>query len=317
MNLFFQGIGNKLHEIACEATNEVVIIAPFMKANVIVRLLEAVNKTASVICITRWRPDEIVQGMNDLEIWDYLKNRGNAIMLLHGNLHAKYYRFDDTVLIGSANCTGKALGWVPNSNLELMTELPKEFTQARLFEDSLCELATRVNGYIYDNMLELVNRYEVKQVIDSKCERIDYEKAFEFVTPQSTILWVPKLRNPELLYKVYSNDTNNIIEITIQSAYYDLLSLQIPPGLNENDFNGYVKGMLLQQPIIKKLDSFLTEPQRFGAMRDYLRSFLKKHGINSDPTMSWQAIMRWLIYFMPDIYGLKVPKHSEVFFKKQ
>ena len=316
MKIYFQCIGNKLHEIACEAKDEVVIVAPFMKANVIVRLLEAVSKSVSIICITRWRPDEIVQGLNDLEIWDYINKRDNAIMLLHGNLHAKYYRFDDTVLIGSANLTGKALGWTSNPNLELLSEHPKEFTETRFFEESLCELSTKVNGYIYDYMLELVKRYKEKQQIDCKSENISYEIIDELPMQQNATVWIPKLRKPELLFKVYSKDTNYIIETTVQSACFDLLSLQIPPGLDEDGFNVYVKSMLLQQPIIKKMDSYLTEPQRFGAMREYLREYYFKNEIDLDPTMSWQVIMRWLLYYLPDIYGLNVPNHSEVIYKK-
>ena len=237
-------------------------------------------------------------------------------MMLYGDLHAKYYRFDDTVIIGSANLTGKALGWSSNFNLELMSEFPKESAETHLFEENLCELSASVNWNIYDYMLELVNRYEENQEIDSKCEHIDYETTFEITMQQSTIIWVPKLRNPELLYKVYSNDTNYIIETTIQSACFDLVSLQIPPGLNENDFNSYVKVMLLQQPVINKVDSYLTEPKRFGAMRDYLRFLLNRYGIESDPTMTWQAVMRWLLYFMPEVYELEVPRYSEVIYKK-
>ena len=47
--------------------------------------------------------------------------RGGSFKL-HARLHAKYYRFDDRVLVGSANMTASGLGYRHRGNLEILCE---------------------------------------------------------------------------------------------------------------------------------------------------------------------------------------------------
>lgn len=47
--------------------------------------------------------------------------------MLHPSLHAKFYRIDDVVLIGSANLTSSAMGWSQQPNLEILCQAGGNF----------------------------------------------------------------------------------------------------------------------------------------------------------------------------------------------
>ena len=69
-------------------------------------------------CFTRWTPLDIQVGASDIACRTLIKNRGGSFRL-HNQLHAKYYRVDDYVLIGSANLTQSGLGFSNSPNLEI------------------------------------------------------------------------------------------------------------------------------------------------------------------------------------------------------
>ncbi len=103
----------------CSGAQYLVIAAPYIKADALATVLADASPVASLICITRWNPYDIAVGASDTECRTIVTERGGSFRL-HPSLHAKYYRIDDTVLIGSANLTSSAMGWSPQSNLEIL-----------------------------------------------------------------------------------------------------------------------------------------------------------------------------------------------------
>ena len=88
----------------CTGATEAVIVAPYIKVGPLTTVLDQLRMGASVECFTRWTPLDIQMGVSDLECRTVVVDRGGAFRL-HNRLHAKYYRFDNQVLIGSANMT--------------------------------------------------------------------------------------------------------------------------------------------------------------------------------------------------------------------
>ena len=128
-------LGTELSKLCTEANKELLLVAPFIKASVIERLLDKISPGVSLKCITRWFPEEIVAGVSDLEVWNLIQNHDNSSLWLRPDLHAKYYRADNRCLIGSANLTGKALGWSHYPNLELLVTLSADEPTVKTFED--------------------------------------------------------------------------------------------------------------------------------------------------------------------------------------
>ena len=137
-------IGDELIELLSGARSEATIVAPFMKAPVVKRLMQNLAPGVVVSCITRWHPHEIKYGVSDLEVWDVLRAHQPSSLSLIPTLHAKFYRADDRYAIGSANLTNAALGWSAQPNVELL--ISGEVDQVlRDWESFLLSQATRVD----------------------------------------------------------------------------------------------------------------------------------------------------------------------------
>ena len=308
-------IGDTLLDLVDDARSEVILVAPFMKAAVVSRIVQAVAPNVRISCITRWRPHEIKAGINDLEIWDVLRSRSDAKILLIPTLHAKYYRADHRYAIGSANLTKLALGWAPRPNVELLIG-GKVDTQLREWESCLLAQGIEVDDALVRHFKRLVDNLPTPEFILSEHnysieDSLLLKSVFSSPVPSS---WLPILRYPEQLYDVYTGYTEEISAGAREAAVHDLLALTIPRGLNKTVFQAEVAATLLQMPLIRKVDRFLSQPRRFGAVRDFLRS-LEDYPEGSDPTTTWQNLMRWLRYFLPSRYQVSVPRHSEVMFR--
>ena len=114
---------------------------------------------------------------------------------------------------------------------------------------------------------------------------------------------------------MHSGQTEKLSTASTIAALTDLRSLALIPNLSQKTFNAYIGSLLLQKPIIQKVDSFVKTPQRFGAVKNLLNSLACAENPNFSATRAWQTLMRWLLYFLPHRYALSIPNYSEVFYR--
>lgn len=304
--------GLQLEELCIQARHEVLLAAPFIKLNTFDRLLKSIDQNIKVRCVTRWHPDEIVAGVSDLDVWLLVKERPHTTLWLRSDLHAKYYRGDQRVLVGSANLTNAALGWSKRANLELLisSDVLADFEQ-ELFAGSVI-----VDDSLYKHVKQRVDA--LPAILKPETVDIPPDLLDENIMPTVSLeAWLPLLRHPEKLYTAYAGDVDQLGTGSRIAALYDLQALDIPVGLNREQFEAYVGIELLQKPIIRQVDQFVETPQRFGAVRDLLKTLPSSIQDGFDPDMAWQTLMRWLVYFMPQRYTSFNPKHSEIFSRRE
>ena len=94
-----------LTQMLKNARRSVVLVAPYISYTLFCELLGLVDKEALFTLVTTWRPLDLAGGFNDLRIKDRIDERDRAEIRLIWNLHAKYYRTDESVLLGSGNLT--------------------------------------------------------------------------------------------------------------------------------------------------------------------------------------------------------------------
>jgi hypothetical protein len=302
-------LGDYLEQLCRSTTQTLWLVAPFIKQATLKRLLEQVAPVVQVNCVTRWRPDEIVAGVSDLDVWLLIRERPNSTLWLRSDLHAKYYRGDQQVLIGSANLTNTALGWSLRPNLELLIDaelLPD-------FERELLVGSVMVDNSIYEQIKLMVealppqtsSKLDTTQFISGSLEDDDM--------PAMPIeAWLPMLRRPESLYKAYIGEWDKLGTGSRIAAISDLQALDIPSDLNREQFETYVGVQLLQKPIVRQVDQFVEIPQRFGAVRSFLKTLPCASQQDFDADIAWQTLMRWLVYFVNLRYRVDVYHHSEV-----
>lgn len=285
---------------------DIVLAAPFVKAHVLMRLLQAMEADAKLTLVTRWRLEEIAAGVSDLAVFPLIKARQGAVLKLLTSLHAKYFRADDACLVGSANLTGAALGWTRPVNLELLIEVPAANPKLSAFEQEVMQSSFDADENLYSLMVKASEdlppppkntiQFEVTTSEDSKDS---FPADFEG--------WRPTLRQPVELYRAYRGDAD-LTGASQAAAELDLAILDLPTGLTETTFNSVLAVRLLQHPEVRAIDRFVVKPRRFGEVQ----AMLAGRGAE-DPAHAWQTWMRWLLRFLPSRYASETPRHSEIF----
>lgn len=292
-------LGSRILERTSGARETILLCAPFIKQGPLEQILG--DCTASCLQIfTRWRPEEVAAGVSDTSVLSLVKGRGGSVHLCDA-LHAKYYRFDDQALIGSANLTGAALGWSPSPNLELLVELPAWTAEARQLEAALRAESVAASEEIAE-AVEAAASLLPASATDPRMTMND-EK-----TPRSE--FVPNLREPKDLYRAYRDGPHVLASSAAKAARADLYALDLPGGLTARAFRLVVGARLLQLPSVVFVDELLATSQRFGAISDALARRLNM--TRADADRAWQALMRWLLEFLPARYEYSVPGHSEL-----
>lgn len=293
-----EDVGPRLARLLGGARTDVVLVAPFVKNEAFLRVLADVVPEVRLICITRWRPEEIQGGVSDLDVWLTICARPNSSLRLCDSLHAKYFRADDRCLLGSANLTAKALGWSVTPNLELLME--SEVSQLADFEALVLKHSLPVTQQVYERMKALI----LSLGAPPTCA--------EVVEPGGAPpLWLPHTRTPSDLYLLYSGQAELLTLVGKEAVEADLRFLCIIPGLDVAQFNCYVGVVLLQTPLVAQVDKLLSEPTRFGAVRDEIREYFPGESLEG-ANYKWQTLMRWLMHFLPERYERVASRHSEV-----
>lgn len=310
-------VGQQLEHLCSSAKQEIWLVAPFVKVPTLAKLLEKVQSNVYLNCITRWRPEEIVAGVSDLEVWSLIKNRPRSSLWLMNNLHAKYYRADNQCLVGSANLTHAALGWSASPNLELLIPTYADDPILYTFEQELRYRCIQVDDNLYDQMRSTVEELRQSQ---PDVKWISVEENLKPYRDEITQLvnldkWLPTLRNPSALFLAYMGQKDRLTSASWEAAQRDLTAFDVPLYLTRATFNAYVGSLLLRMPVIRRVDEILKIPQRFGDMTKLLKNLPCAEEPEFDAEGAWQTLMRWLRYFLPSRYKLSVPNYSEVFYR--
>jgi hypothetical protein len=229
-------------------------------------------------------------------------------------------------LAGSANLTGAALGWHDKPNLEFLARF--ESSTAARFEDQLdnCAIVTESIYLRYQRLLEEYQEknpeiesndeeYSIPEQRENKME--EPEKEIWNSREDSSEWWVPTLRHPEDLYRVYAKNSVEVTSATWEHGRRDLRHFDLPEGLDEATFKLEMRWQLLQKPVVQEVDTLVETSKRFGAVRDHLRTLPCADNDGFDPTAAWQAIMRWLLYFFDDRYRRDEANYSEIFVREE
>lgn len=292
-------LGAQLLRLLEKDASRVVLVAPFIKTGALARVLNTVASSgAKVDVVTRWHPVDIADGVCDLEILEQVEKLEGGTLWIRHNLHAKYFRVDDTCLIGSANLTGRALGWRMPSNLELMLEVPASFVGLADWEQSLFASSVPATSEMRNSIA-----IEAEKIRQAGAPRVAADVEAEGDTYDN---WMPLCARPDLLYDVYRGlkTAAHMVTSTFEYARQDLRALSVPPELPEPIFRQYVAHSLRQLPVIRDvMEASLrgvpdrNAPEIIGAYHD------ADHDIPIEA--AWSTVKLWMMHFFPDEFRIE------------
>lgn len=294
--------GDQLLKLVASSRTSIVLVAPYMKANAVERVLSEVSETVSeILFVTRWLPEDVASGATDLEVFSLVRAFPGARLLIHPSLHGKYFRGDATCLVGSANLTRRGLAWALPSNLELVVELPADHVGLREWETALIAASLQATE-------------ELRDQIEREAARVakDGAAAWEDEAPEGTAEasgpgnWIPKCPDPEHLWNVYDHgDAAGMVASAVAAARSDIRALGIPEGLSREYFTASVVAMLRQMPLVTEIDALAQH----GLSDAEAEAMLVNHQAvpdGGDSTTSWRIVKDWFMYFFPMEYMLQV-----------
>lgn len=284
--------GDRLVEHFSAATQNVLICAPFIKARVLARLLQAIPSPVPVRVVTRWLPAEIAVGVSDLEVFDVVTARDGAQLDLLDRMHAKIYVADHVALVGSANLTGAALGWSDKPNLELITTLPATDEAIRQFLDQLIE-ARPASIDERDRIRNLAAELDVPEL----------NLASDAQTTAPSVLWLPRLAAPARLLQAYMPQTRDrLAESVLEAALSDLDALGIPAGLPESGFRQAVADAFGRMPAVQRLLAAAANDLRDADGADIIREMPVARDLDAE--QQWLIVREWMTSFLGDRYEI-------------
>ena len=222
-------------------------------------------------------------GASDAECRSLVINRGGSFRL-HPSLHAKFYRIDDIVLIGSANLTASAMGWSPQPNLEILCQAGDDF-DSQAFQQQLLNGAREISD-------EEFHRWEAIPQITSQRER----SIVGDLQPLDT--WRPATRDPihvELSYQGRDDDIASIDEQ--RAAQRDLQALLIPPGLSTEEVRMWATTCLLAAPFTNSVIKLTGTSDLVSSYR----ALAQAYGLTmTQARRDMETVQNWLTSLAPE-----------------
>ncbi len=274
--------GNVLLRSATGAIR-VLIVAPYIKVDALERVLGVISTEASVTCVTKWTPHDLASGVSDIQCRDAVIRHGGSFNL-HSSLHAKYYRFDDIVLVGSANLSSAAMGWARFPNVEILCAPAVDF-RAAAFERQVLQNARQISDrefLLWESIL--------------KTAAGDYERAI--AQPFSIDDWRPYTRDPHHFEVAYHGSADQIASFDEQRAVLrDIQAMRIPESMTIEELRAWASACLLSSPFVTDVITLDRdhEDESSAVLAD-------RYGLSmTEARRSRQTVMNWLIYL--GLYG--------------
>jgi hypothetical protein len=267
------------------AKSELFIAAPYVKIGIVEKLEIPKELASKSVFVCRWKLDDILSGATDIGVYPLLREKGLRV-LLHPSLHAKYYRFDNQILMGSANLTSNGLMNNETSSLEALTLLLQSPSTVN-FESKIVEESRQVDDELYSEYLEVLDF----QQISNPLNEIDF-------------YW-PNFLSFEEAWSIYSKDY----------SHPNLKPLAIPPTLTKSKLKSFIKIRLFEFSNIQRIAKFVEsgiDGRRFGEVRALIRDL----DDTIDETSAWQNLMSLLLDLFPERFEYFRPNHTEIIVSK-
>lgn len=288
----------------------IFLIVPFIKVDALRRLQLLERKNNHVKVIARWRPDDLISGATDVEVFTYLKEVGCSLYV-NNDIHMKLYVFESNVAFNtSANLTLRGLGYIQPSNIEvgnLVNLTPFDWSMIH----KILLSSRQVDDAVYERARAFIEGYP--ETTQNRAEPDFFEKPKRF-----TIGSLPAVTTPAMLAEFYfASSLECYTPEDVRRATHDLAAFGVPFGLTRVQFEKYLGDAFRKSPFVISFIEFLKTngSLRFGAVNDWLHKKCEDVPL----PYRWQIkentaiFYDWLAYLVPEISWDR-PNHSQVIY---
>lgn len=307
--LFFEGIADRLQDLASNARHSLHIFAPYITRRGIQALLRDIKSDITIKVYTTWRRKDITLGSSDPAIYPYLKSLQGEVFLIK-NLHLKGMLTDfRSFMLMTSNITNNGLSLKATGNAECANYVDQILPSNLIDFHKLIGKAIRVSDDLYEQAVAIDVQDMAADQGDDICPS---QRELDFLTSR-----LPCTRTPEELIEAledldgnqFDRNEDELINICHDAALY---GLEPSKGPKENALT--LKHAFIGQPFVASFAASLKEsPRYFGETKAWIQT-----NCADDPTPHRreltdriQNLFRWFPNLYPDLYRVTRPNYSE------
>jgi hypothetical protein len=286
----------------------ILLIVPFVKLGALQQLHWVRTKDLRLKVISRWRPDDLLAGASDVEIYPFLRDAG-CELYVNSDVHMKLYVFgSNTAFNTSANLTLHGLGYSDTPNIEVGNAVILTSEDwAKIYE--IVASSRQVDDAIYERFRKFVEDNRVPGTGRLPPDLLGPAKAY-------TIASLPATFTPQKLAEYYFRTglAEDAAE-NVRRAVHDLVTYKIPRGLTREQFDAELGKAFRNTPFVKDFIQLLKKESnlRFGAVNNWI------HQKCEDVPLPYRWEIKenthifydWLAHYVPEISWDR-PRHSQV-----
>lgn len=316
MKVYFSKLHEALFLKLQDAVHYVTLYSPYIKKEVVERLISNVGSDVKIQVICSWKIEDLAKGVSDIEVYPLLKNKGHHLFYCP-SLHLKTFLFDDEYLLtGSANLTSKGLGICKDANLETLVEIDPIPNDYAIYLRNILMNSFLITDEIFNQMTKMVSTFSEKNDCDA-WELNELEKNFRDIIMKKDYFLIselPMTNSPKELYeKIINIKAGSIVEpvVTHDIALYALGQKEWD---NAEEFENYLSDKFFSHPFIKELCGFIDRPRRFGEFKEWVQNNCTDVPVPSrrELTGNVQVLYGWLKDLGKDKFEYSRPGHSEI-----
>lgn len=279
-------------------TESFTLISAYCKLPLVEHLDSFIDRPLVKNLIVRLKPEDILAGATDLELYPYCKEHGWS-MFFRLDLHAKTYIFDNLrCVLGSANATSRGLniGGIGNYEMAVLNEIDDSDRQQvrNLFRSSV-----RMTDALYADMKTAISSME------SQC------------TPRASAKW------PEEINKFFHPDFSLLFSEDFPSCFdpreatsEDLIFLNTFPGADQDEIKKAFRESKCFQWLMKLLSEQEHHEIYFGAASAALHSVILNdpRPYRKEVKVLLANLLNWISVLDMEEIGIDRPSYSQRIF---
>jgi hypothetical protein len=288
----------------------ILVLVPFVKLAALQQLHWVHSGQVKFKVICRWRPEDLLSGVSDLQVFHYLKNCG-CQLFINSDIHLKLYVFEShTAFNTSGNLTLRGLGYSESANIEVGNMVSLSLHDwTKIYQ--IINSSRQVDDALYQRLKDFVEQNPRTSSLQVPADLIPQPKVY-------TISALPATESPKWLSNFYfDQNPGRSTSEEVRRAAHDLATFEIPQGLTQKDFDKQLGTGFCRTPFVQDFVDLLRSEKslRFGAVNDWI------HRKCEDVPLPYRWEIKdntrifydWLVHYNPNITWDR-PNYSQVIY---
>ena len=291
-----------------------LILVPFAKLAAVHKLHEVQNPNVRLKLVVRWRAEDLLASVSDIEIFPYLDGLGSQVYV-HPDIHLKLYIFQSNLAFNtSGNLTLSGLGYSPHSNIEVGSMVPlQEADWNQIYK--VIHNSRRVDAGVYDRLKTFLGSQPAVQPSNL------YPPDIFGARKLFTIASLPATENP-LQFRAFCQNPSNpsLSPEALRRGIHDRDIYGIAPNLPRETFEAHLGAAFRATPFVSAFVTYLKSERslRFGAVNDWIHQNCEDVPLpyRWEIKDNTRVFYNWLAHFFPEITWDR-PNFSQVIYWSQ